>query len=101
RPFRLSISPNCETNPAWDWRNNGQLTRWEYRYRSRSIVKPKTWLRWRPYGNCDSGIRNSAVQPSESTRVATSHTASQAKSSLPSLYTCESSFTPEGLTPNS
>ena len=36
------------------------------------------------YRICDSGIRYSAVQPSESTCVATSHTASQAGSSLPS-----------------
>src|SRR5256885_8970178 len=79
------ISPNCDTKPACDCRKSGQLTRCEYRYRSRSIVKPNVWTRCPPHGNCESGIRNSAVQPAESIWVATSHTASHAKSSLPSL----------------
>src|SRR5687767_3674565 len=36
------------------------------------------------YLSCDRGILNSAVQPRESTRAATSHTASQFESSLES-----------------
>ena len=36
------------------------------------------------YRICESGSRYSAVQPSESIFVATSHTASHAESSLPS-----------------
>ena len=48
RSSRPLISPNCETNPERDCRNSGQLTRCEYRYKSRSIVKPKVWLRSGP-----------------------------------------------------
>ena len=53
------------------------------------------------YRSCESGMRYSAVQPSESTAVATSHTASHASSSLPSLEIAMSIFTPAGFTPNS
>ena len=53
---------------------------------SRQMAKPNVFVALGTYRSCVSGIRNSAVHPSESTWVATSHTASQASSSWPSLY---------------
>ena len=49
----------------------------------------------------ESGMRNSAVHPFSSMRVATSHTPSHESSSLPSPDIEKSRFTPAGFTANS
>jgi hypothetical protein len=50
--------------------------------------------------SCESGILSSAVHPSESIRTATSHTASQLRSSSVSSEIIRSRFTPRAFTPN-
>ncbi|NJD09553.1 MAG: hypothetical protein FIB01_03575 [Gemmatimonadetes bacterium] len=49
--------------------------------------------------SCESGIRNSAVQPSESTLAAPSQIGSQLMFSLPSSYIISSIRAPRGLRP--
>jgi hypothetical protein len=50
------------------------------RWITRVTLKPHSCSGAGAKRSCESGMRNSAVQPSLSTLVATSHTASQAKS---------------------
>jgi len=50
------------------------------RWIQRSKRTPHTWARTPENRSCESGIRISTVQPSESTAVAASHTASHESS---------------------
>ncbi len=77
---------NCEAIPVRERLYSGQLYRSLNRATSRSIMMPKVFSCSDGYRSWLSGIRNSAVQPSESMRVATSQTPSQDSSSSPSLY---------------
>src|SRR4051812_43374027 len=73
-------SPNRETKPEPSGVHGLNETRSERRAMSRMTWKPQTRGvpgDTDPYLSCDNGIRNSAVQPSGSRCVATSHTASQ------------------------
>ncbi len=65
------------------------------------MLKPQTCAGAAEKRSCDSGIRNSATQPSSSTRVATSQTASHESSSLVSSNRYLSRSTPAGFTRNS
>jgi hypothetical protein len=79
----------------------GHAERSAYRSMSRQTPNPNVWDGARAYRSCDSGIRNSAVQPNESTLVPTSQIPFQESSSLPSLLIAKSRFTPSGFTANS
>jgi hypothetical protein len=64
-----------------DVRYSGQLVRSLVRATSRQTPKPKVWAGCAVKRSWLNGMRNSAIQPSESMAVATSHTPSQERSS--------------------
>ena len=78
-------SPNCEAMPVTLVRYTGQLSRSFSRATSRAIAIPIVTCGLRVKRSWSKGIRNSAVQPRESTLVAASHTPSQDSSSSLSL----------------
>src|SRR6185503_12765862 len=85
-PVMPCTSPNCEASPVCDRRHTGQLDRSFVRPTSRWTATPNVCVSFFGYRSWLSGMRNSAIQPSESIEVFTSQTASQEMSSLVSLY---------------
>ncbi len=70
------------------------------RARVRATANPRVPFVSAPNRSCESGMRNSALQPDVSRATATSHTASQLSSWLMSLKWYVSIFTPSGFTAN-
>ena len=90
-------SPNDETKPGAAFEMCGQVSVSFSRPICRTTAKPNVALSAGWKRSCENGMRNSARQPSVSRETATSQTASQPLSSLPSFDHARSSFTPAGI----
>jgi len=99
--FKCVRSPKFETNPFALFEMSGHVSVSLRRPIWRTTANPNVASSDGLKRSCEKGMRNSARQPSLSRETATSQTASQPPSSLPSLDQARSSLTPAGFTPNS
>ncbi len=81
-PWIPTRSPNSDTHPDASFGIGFHCTVSFLRWINRSMLNPHTSSGSSEKRSCENGIRNSAVHPSSSTSVATSHTAFHESSSF-------------------